>query len=139
MLSPANGKINEKRNDGCVRTIDICHHKGHSFNVVGLQDLSNSSKKPMETGRSGICSNSVRAKTSLASMKCNFVELDSILKTRAENLIYSTSYSGLRQAGATPPTPDPEAWEFSASLIGLTLGNHGSAPAWVPPCKRKNE
>ena len=81
MLSPANGKINEKRNDGCVRTIDICH-KGHSFNVVGLQDLSNSSKKPMETGRSGICSNSVRAKTSLASTKCNFVErLDSILKT----------------------------------------------------------
>ena len=30
--------------------------------------------------------------------------------------------------GATLPTPDPEAWEFSASLIGLTLGNHGSAP-----------
>ena len=31
------------------------------------------------------------------------------------------------ETGATPPTPDPEAWEFSTSLIGSTLGNHGSA------------
>ena len=32
------------------------------------------------------------------------------------------------ETGATPSTPDPEAWEFSTSLIGSTSGNHGSAP-----------